>query len=123
MVLYSASISIPALMSGVAMAQDATAGERLFRQRCSACHTVQPGQNRIGPTLAGIVGRKAGSVEGARYSQGLRDLGVTRDAAQLDAYLANPRAMVPSSTMALVVPNTADRASIVAYLAGLPASN
>lgn len=106
----------------LAAAQDVTMGERLFRQRCAACHTVEAGQNRIGPSLAGVGGRKAGGVEGARYSQGMRDLGVAWDAARLDTYLANPRAMVPGTTMTIAVPNAADRASIIAYLMGLPAT-
>lgn len=117
------SVCIVLMMPGSANAQDVAAGERVFRQRCGACHTVQPGQNRVGPSLSGIVGRQAGSVEGARYSQGMRDLGVAWDAARLDTYLANPRAMVPGTTMTIAMPNAADRANIIAYLAGLPTSN
>jgi cytochrome c len=104
-------------------AQDAAAGERLFRQRCASCHTVQPGQNRIGPHLAGIVGRKPGSVEGARYSKGLSALDANWDATNLDAFLANPRTVAPGTTMTVAVPNAADRTSIIAYLQGLTAAN
>lgn len=104
-------------------AQDAAPGERLFRQRCDACHTVQAGQNRIGPSLAGIVGRKAGSVEGARYSQGMRDLGVTWEVEEIEAFIADPRARVPGSTMTVSVLNAAARTSIAAYPAALPAAN
>lgn len=104
-------------------AQDAATGERLFRQRCAACHTVQPGQNRVGPTLAGVVGRKPGSVEGARYSQGLSALDAHWDAARLDTFLANPRATVPGTTMTVSVPNAADRGNIVAYLQSLTTAN
>ena len=80
-----------------AHAQDASAGERMFRQRCASCHTIQPGQNRIGPHLAGIVGRKPGSVEGARYSKGLSALEPNWDATNLDAFLANPCAVAPGT--------------------------
>lgn len=104
-------------------AQDASAGERLFRQRCGACHTVQPGQNRIGPHLSGIVGRKPGSVEGVRYSKGLSALDANWDAARLDAYLANPRGVAPGTTMSISVPNAAERGNIIAYLQGLTAAN
>jgi cytochrome c len=110
-------------MARPAYAQDATAGERLFRQRCAACHTVQPGQNRVGPHLSGVVGRKPGSVEGARYSKGLSALETSWDAANLDAFLSNPRAVAPGTTMALSVPNAADRSNIVAYLQGLTTAN
>lgn len=111
------------MSSALASAQDAADGERLFRQRCGACHTVQAGQNRIGPSLAGIVGRKAGSVEGARYSPGMRDLDVTWDVKELESFIANPRARVPGTTMTVAVPNAAERTSIAAYLAALPAAN
>jgi cytochrome c len=84
---------------------------------------VQPGQNRIGPHLSGIVGRKPGSVEGVRYSKGLSAIEPNWDAASLDAYLANPRGVAPGTTMSVSVPNAADRGSIVAYLQGLTAAN
>ncbi|WP_127090542.1 c-type cytochrome [Aquabacter cavernae] len=111
----------PALLAAPAFAQtapgpEAAAGERLFRARCASCHSLDAGQNRIGPTLNGLLGRKAGSVEGARYSQGMRDSGITWDAAQLQTYLANPRAMVKGTTMAIAVPAEADRAALAAYL-------
>jgi cytochrome c len=118
--LLLASILVPE----TAVGQDVAAGERLFRQRCGACHTVQSGQNRMGPHLAGIIGHKAGSVDGARYSQGMRDLAVTWDAAQLNSFLANPRAVVPGTTMTVSVPSEADRTNIVTYLQGLaPTTN
>lgn len=104
-------------------AQDVAAGERLFKQRCAACHTVQPGQNRIGPHLSGIVGRKPGSVEGARYSKTMSSHAPDWDPANLDSYLANPRGVVPGTTMTIAVPNAADRGNIIAYLQGLPKTN
>lgn len=104
-------------------AQDAATGERLFRTRCASCHSLEPGQNRIGPSLSGVIGRKAGSVEGARYSQGMRDLGITWDAAQIDTFLANPRAMVKGSTMTISVTSAADRAALTAYLQSPPQTN
>ncbi|WGD29184.1 c-type cytochrome [Ancylobacter sp. WKF20] len=110
------------VLAPAAGAQEAN-GDRLFRTRCASCHSLEPGQNRIGPSLSGIVGRKAGSLEGARYSQGLRDLGITWDAAQLNSFLANPRAMVKGTTMTVAVTNAADRAAIIAYLQGQPPSN
>ena len=106
-----------------ARAQDAATGERLFRTRCASCHSLEPGQNRIGPSLNGVIGRKAGSVEGARYSQGMRDLGITWDAAQIDTFLANPRVMVKGSTMTISVTNAADRAALTAYLQSQPQTN
>lgn len=106
-----------------ASAQDAAAGERLFKQRCAACHTVQPGQNRVGPHLSGVVGRKPGSVEGVRYSKAMSALEGEWDAARLDAFLTSPRAVAQGTTMALSVPNAGDRSSIIAYLQSLTGGN
>ncbi|WP_051247993.1 c-type cytochrome [Inquilinus limosus] len=100
-------------------AQGAAAeGERAFRTRCASCHSLDPGQNRAGPSLAGVVGRKAGSVEGARYSKALQESGVTWDAQSLDAFLADPRKTVPGTTMTVALRDAAQRAAIIAYLNG-----
>ena len=105
------------LLPPAASAQQAD-GERLFRQRCSACHTMDAGQNRVGPHLSGVVGRKAGSVEGARYSAAMRESGVVWDAQSLDTFLAAPRQMVRGTTMTVALPNAEQRAAIIAYLEG-----
>lgn len=100
-------------------AQEAAEGERLFRSRCASCHAVAAGQNRIGPTLAGVFGRAAGSVEGARYSQAMRDSGITWDDESLDRYLSNPRGTVSGTTMTVALANGEQRGSIIAYLKAL----
>jgi cytochrome c len=71
--LISAPILGALLCPGASPAQEpaVTAGERLFRTRCASCHSLNPGENRVGPHLSGLVGRSAGSVEGARYSKAL----------------------------------------------------
>lgn len=109
------------LLPAAASAQQAD-GERLFRQRCSACHTMDPGQNRVGPHLSGVVGRTAGNVEGARYSAAMRESGIVWNAQSLDTFLAAPRQMVQGTTMTVGIPNAVQRAAIIAYLesAGAP---
>lgn len=107
--LLLAAGSLPAL------AQSAD-GQRLFQARCGTCHSLEAGANRLGPTLAGVVGRAAGAVEGARYSSALRASGLVWDAETLDRYLANPRQLVPGTTMTVALPNAAQREAIVAYL-------
>lgn len=118
LILAASLILVPAPMPAAAAGQEAAAGERLFRTRCGSCHSLEAGQNRIGPTLIGLLGRKAGSVEGARYSPGMRALNITWDAEQLNSFLANPRAMVTGTSMTVAVSGEAERASIVAYLQG-----
>ena len=92
------------VLPGMALGQegDAAAGQRVFNQ-CRACHTGdQGGRNGVGPNLFGIVGRKAGSIEGFRYSASLREKaegGLTWNEETLRAYLANPKAVIPAGSM------------------------
>jgi cytochrome c len=100
-----------------ALAADPAAGEKIFKAQCGICHTVAAGQNRIGPTLFGIIGRPAGSVPGFNYTADHKKLGITWDAANLDKYLTNPRAMVPDTSMVYAgLKDDAKRADLVAYL-------
>lgn len=103
--------------------QNAADGERLFRTQCGACHSVTAGQNRIGPNLAGVFGRKAGSADGARYSSAMKDSSLVWDEKALDTYLANPRQAVPGTTMTIAVRNEGQRSAIIAYLRSLPQAN
>jgi cytochrome c len=100
-----------------ALAADPAAGEKIFKAQCAICHTVVAGENRIGPTLYGVVGRPAGSVPGFSYTADHKKLGITWDAANLDKYLTNPRAMVPDTSMVYAgLKDDAERADLVAYL-------
>lgn len=102
-------------LTAPAEAQEA-GSERLFQQRCGACHSLQAGQNGIGPHLAGIIGRIAGSIEAARYSDAMRNSGIVWDSGSLDAFLASPRNVVPGTRMTASIPDPAQRAAIIAYL-------
>ena len=99
---------------------DATRGEKLF-SRCSGCHTVN-GQNRAGPTLQGVLGRKAGSIEGARYSNALSQSDLIWTEENLDAYLTAPATLVRGTTMTMRINNAQDRQDIIAYLKSLPSA-
>ncbi|WP_235031559.1 c-type cytochrome [Geminicoccus flavidas] len=106
------------MMLPPAQAQQATDGERLFRTRCGTCHTIEPGQNRVGPSLAGVIGRTAGTLEGARYSPALRQSGIIWSSETIDEYLANPRQLVPGTTMTVGLRAAEERAAVIAYLNG-----
>lgn len=84
-------------------AGDAEAGRRVFNQ-CRACHTVdQGGRNGVGPNLFGIVGRRAGAVEGFRYSASMQELAGTGHSwtpENLRTYLRDPKSVLPRGTMA-----------------------
>jgi nitrite reductase (NO-forming) len=96
---------------------DATAGRQVYR-KCQACHSMEPGKNILGPSLAGVMGRKAGAVEGFNYSPALKQSGITWDAKTLDAYLKDPAKTVPGNRMPFPGLKTDhDRADVIAYLA------
>ena len=100
----------------------ASRGATLFQERCSVCHTVEPGAGGgQGPNLRGVVGRKAASTDFSD-SVALTRWGRTWTRELLGKYLTNPGALVPGTTMEVRVPERRDRADIVAYLASLEAA-
>lgn len=117
-VFAAALLAASVVVAPAAQAQDVAAGEAAFRRLCSACHIVAAeGPRRLGPTVFGVVGRKAGSVEGFRYSSAKRDADLVWTPEQLDKYLANPREFMPGTTMAFAgIRNDAERANVIAYL-------
>jgi len=100
--------------SGAAADGDASRGEKLFA-RCAACHSVN-GQNKLGPSLAGVVGRKAGAVEGARYSKALAASQIVWTEQNLDAYLTAPATLVRGTTMTMRIAKEQDRQDLISYL-------
>ena len=91
-------------------------GKTVFA-RCVACHDLNTGAVRMGPSLKGIIGRKAGSAPNFGYSAGMKGKGVTWNADTLDAFLAGPMKYVPGTRMAFPgLSNAQDRADVIAYL-------
>lgn len=111
----AASLWLPA---SNAQAADAAAGETVFKRFCTACHiATAEGRRGVGPTLFGVVGRKAGTVDGFRYSAANKDSGITWTPEILDKYLTNPKDVVPGTIMTFAgVKNDTDRANVIAYL-------
>ena len=106
--------------SSMAYAQDAAAGERVFKSQCSICHSPQPDRNIIGPSLFSVVGRHSGLIPGFRYSAANKNSGLVWDVGTLDRYLTGPRQVVPGTLM--TYPGLKDqhqRADLIAYLATL----
>ena len=105
---------------GSAMAQDATAGQAVFRSQCSICHSVQPSRNQVGPSLFGVVGRPSGSIPGFRYSQANRGSGLIWDVSTLDRYITRPGAIVPHTFMTYGgLKDDQRRIDLIAYLSTL----
>ena len=93
------------------------AGEVVFKKNCAVCHTLEAGKNKIGPTLAGVVDRKAGSVPGFAYSTANKNSGDTWDEQTLDIYLTDPKKFMPGTKMVFAgVKNPTDRKTLVEYL-------
>jgi cytochrome c len=106
-----------ALASSAALAQgDAAQGEKVFNQ-CKACHAVDEPQNKVGPHLVGIFGRPAGSVEDFKYSDAIKESGITWNDETLSAFLGDPRGYIKGNRMAYAgLKNDEDIANLLAYL-------
>jgi PQQ-dependent dehydrogenase (methanol/ethanol family) len=114
------SIAMSIAMSSPAWAQgDVGAGQKIFSTECAVCHSNVPGGSGYGPTLAGVVGRKAGSLPGFDYSSALKSSGLVWNDATLSQFLTGPSQLVPGTTMQATVPSMADRTNLIAYLATL----
>ena len=103
--------------AGAAGAGDAGRGKQVFEKRCTGCHAMEA--DREGPRLAGIFGRRAGSVTGYTYSAGLRksgETGLSWDDVSLDKWLSDTDAMVPDNNMEFRVPKPQERLDLIAYL-------
>jgi cytochrome c2 len=98
---------------------DVGAGQEIYQAQCSACHSNQPGVNGIGPSLAGVAGRKAGSLPGFHYTPAISGSGLTWDAKTFIQFLADPSKLVPGTAMTVMVPDETGRANLYAYLATL----
>ena len=104
--------------SGTALAQqgDAKRGQKVF-EACRACHAADGATNQVGPSLRGVVGRKAAALEDFRYSPAMKRSGITWNAQSLDAFIADPQKTVPANRMPFDgVPDARDRADLIAYL-------
>jgi cytochrome c len=97
---------------------DAASGQLVFNNACRTCHTTKRDDNRLGPHLHDIIGRKAGSVPGYGYSSAMRDAGFLWDKAKLERFIADPDELVPGNRMKPYsgLASAADRARIVTFL-------
>jgi len=118
--LAAALAAIPFATTLPASAQDAANGEDVFK-KCRSCHRVGEGaKNLVGPQLNGLIGRKAGSVEGFRYSKANTEAGekgLVWSEEELMTYLENPRKYMPGTKMAFAgLKDEQDRKDLIAYL-------
>ena len=109
---------VPCLLLSTSFADaagDASAGQKVYA-RCAGCHSMIEGQNKIGPSLAGVVGRKSGTVDGYNYSPAMKNANITWNDATLDQFLASPAGVVRGTKMFMNLPSGTDRQNVIAYL-------
>jgi nitrite reductase (NO-forming) len=100
---------------------DVRHGREVYR-KCQACHSLEPGKNLLGPSLAGTVGKKAAADASYPYSAALKNSGLTWDLATLDRYLLDPQKTVPGNKMPFPGLKTEnERKDVIAYLAAASA--
>jgi cytochrome c len=123
-VMIAASVMIGALNSASAQEGNAEEGAEVYK-KCRACHDVGPdAKNKVGPLLNGILGRKAGTIEGFNYSDANKAAGakglVWTDEVMLK-YLENPLTYMPGTKMAFAgLKDVQDRKDLIAYLKKFP---
>jgi cytochrome c len=104
-------------------AADVDKGKAVFEQ-CAACHSIDGSGDYDGPSLKGVIGRKAGSLEDYRYSAAMKRSDVTWDAASLDKYITDPQAFIPGNRMAFAgIADKSERDDLIAFLAAAARSN
>lgn len=113
----AAAVLATVVLALQAHAQDAADGQRLFQQRCGACHQIDSTRNGVGPHLQGVIGRTSGSVDGFRYSPAMQSSGISWDAVQLDAFLTNPAGLVKGTRMTQRFTKAEERKAIIDFLA------
>jgi cytochrome c len=78
---------------------DLTSGQLLFNNACRTCHSTREGDNRLGPHMRGIIGRKAGSLPNYSYSSAMKGANFVWDEKNLERFIANPDETVPGNNM------------------------
>lgn len=121
LILVPASAALALLPATVlAAAPAAPNGQALFKTQCAMCHSTVPARNMLGPSLAGVANRKAGSAPGFAYSPAMKSAKLKWDRTTLDRFLAEPKKTVPGTKMVYAgQKDAAKRAALVSYLGTL----
>ncbi len=111
-----AVLSVTFAMSAAQAAGNAEEGKKAFA-KCRACHQLEAGKNGVGPSLKGVFGRKAGTVEGFKYSDAMKAKGVTWDEKTIAEYVADPKGYIPGNKMVFPgIKKESEVADLIAYL-------
>ena len=102
---------------------DVTSGQLLFNNACRTCHSIREGENRLGPHMRGIIGRKAGSLPNYSFSSAMKGANFVWDEKNLERFIANPDETVPGNTMKPYggLASAESRVKLIAFLKTLAA--
>ena len=117
-IAFSALSLLATLVPAAAAQEESEDGKVSFNNACRTCHSFKADDNRLGPTLHGIVGRKAGSIEGFAFSPSMKASGVTWDEATLDKFISSPEQVVSGNKMQPFggIADAGERKKIIDYL-------
>ena len=112
-------LSSPAALPQVSQGAADASGQQAFNNACRTCHVMREGDNRLGPNLHKIIGRKAGSLPNYGYSSAMKEAGFVWDKEKLDRFIANPDEVVSGNSMKPYngIASSDDRTKIIAFLA------
>jgi cytochrome c len=112
-------LSSPSALPQASQGTEGVSGQQAFNNACRTCHMVREGDNRLGPNLHKVVGRKAGSLPDYAFSSAMKEAGFVWDEEKLDRFIANPDEVVPGNSMKPYGGLTSgdDRKKIIAFLA------
>jgi cytochrome c len=112
-------LASPSALPQAAQGAEDASGQQAFNNACRTCHIVREGDNRLGPNLYKIVGRKAGSLPDYGFSSAMKEAGFVWDEEKLDRFIANPDEVVPGNSMKPYggLSSSEDRKKIIAFLA------
>ena len=102
---------------------DVTSGQLVFNNVCRTCHSIREGDNRLGPHMRGIIGRKAGSLPNYSYSSAMRGANFVWNEENLERFIANPDETVPGNNMKPYggLASAESRVKLIAFLKTLTA--
>ncbi|WP_311966979.1 c-type cytochrome [Bradyrhizobium archetypum] len=112
-------LSSPSALPQASQGAQDVSGQQAFNNSCRTCHMVREGDNRLGPNLHKVVGRKAGSLPDYAFSSAMKEAGFVWDEEKLDRFIANPDEVVPGNNMKPYggLSSSEDRKKIIAFLA------